>query len=777
MKSSVLIPLVCAAAVSTTVPMTAFAQGKAPTVQSIEVQYAGPATVTKERLLANMRTRVGQPYSEVVVEEDIRNLYATGNVVNVRIYGEPAGNDGVKVIVVLQAKSKVTVVELEGVKEFKASRIREKITTKPGDAANEASLESDRQAILEYYRGKGFTDIEVTYTVDSNEKLGTARVKFNVREGGKSAIKEVRFVGNSQVSSKQLKKVVKTRSYGLLSPLTKTGRVAQDQLVDDVTAIREYYQNKGFSDVQVRPAELNQRGSKVSVVFSIVEGEAYKVGAISYRGARLFPEEKILSVTKLRSGATYSPAAVQADVKALQDLYGAKGYVDFQTSARTASGGKNTTDISFNMEEGSQAFVGRVNITGNTRTKDKVVRRELALAPGESFNTVRMEASKARLKNLNYFETVDLYPSETGAADSRDLNVVLQEKRTGSLNFGAGFSSLDSLLGFVEVTQGNFDLGNWPTMTGGGQKFRSRIQYGAKRKDASVSLTEPYFLDQKLSLGGEVFYHDASYVSDIYSEQRVGFELVARKPITEFAFARLGYRVEQIGIHSVEAGAPAIIQAEGKKGDQVKSQIFTGVTYDTRDSVFLTRKGEKFDASTFVSGGPLGGDIQTYGWNLEGSKYFKFPGDTILTLNGQVAGVDGWGSAVSVPIYDRLFLGGSNDMRGFKYRHVGGVGAIRQGDEPVGGKSLARATFEFTVPVVDKVRAATFYDVGFVNEKAFDFTTSGYNSDIGIGLRLDLPIGPVRIDYGIPLKSYEGDKTNKADGKHGRFNFNVGYQF
>ncbi|MEI6713088.1 MAG: outer membrane protein assembly factor BamA [Verrucomicrobiota bacterium] len=771
MKSSAIIPFVCATAITAALPSTGFAQGKAPTVKSIEVQYAGSAGVSKDRLLANMRTRVGQPYSEVVVEEDIRNLYATGNVMNVRIYGEPAGEDGVKVIVVLQAKAKVTVVELAGVQKFKESRIREKISTKPGDAANESSLEADRQAILEYYRGKGFTDVSVSYKMDTNERLGTVHVRFDVSEGGKSAIKEVRFVGNTSLSSKELKKVVKTRRYGLLSPIMKTGRVVQDQLTDDVTAIREYYQNKGYSDVQVRPAELSRDGGKVDVVFTIEEGTPYKVGAISFAGAHLFPEEKIQSVTKLRSGDVYSPAAVQADVKALQDLYGGKGYVDFQASARSSSGGKGTTNINYSLDEGSQAFVGHVNISGNTRTKDKVVRRELALAPGDSFNTVRMEASKQRLKGLNYFETVDLYPSDTGASDARDLNVVLQEKRTGSLNFGAGFSSLDSLLGFVEVTQSNFDLFNWPHFTGGGQKFRSRIQYGAKRKDASLSLTEPYFLDQKLSLGGEVFYHDASYVSDIYSEQRVGFELVARKPVTEFAFARLGYRVEQIGIHDVDAGASALIKSQ--VGDRVKSQIFTGLTYDTRDSLFLTRKGGKVDVSTFVAGGPLGGDIQSYGWNIEGSKYFKVFGDTIFTLNGQVSGVDGWGnSTVGIPIYDRLFVGGSNDMRGFKYRHVGGVGKVRDTNgEPIGGKSLARATFEYTVPVMDKVRAATFYDIGFVNENAYDFTTSGYNADVGLGLRLELPIGPVRIDYAVPTKVYPNDSAR------GRFNFNVGYQF
>ncbi len=770
--------LLCVVAATPVVSAVALAQNKAPNVVEIEVQYAGPATVAKERLLANMRTRVGQPYSEQVVEEDVRNLYATGNVVNVRIFGEAKG-DGVKVIVVLQAKARVTAVDIVGVQEFKISRIREKISVKPGDSSSEAAMEADRQKILEYYASKGFSDIAVNYKLDVNDKIGTARVVYEVQEGKKTAIKTVRFEGNSQISSKELSAVVKTRKYRpVLSPILKTGRVVQEQLGDDVAAIREFYQNKGFSDVQVAEPQINRLNGKVEVVFRVSEGAPYKVGRISYRGAKLFAQDQIDRVTKLRSGDVYSPKAVQADIKALQDLYGAKGYVDFQAGARSTPGGNQATDISYTMEEGGPARVGRISITGNTRTKDKVVRRELALEPGEVFNTVRMEASKQRLNNLNYFSKVDLYPAESGNPEERDLKVVLEEKRTGSLNFGAGFSSVDSLLGFVELTQSNFDATRWPNFTGGGEKFRTRVQYGAKRQDATISLTEPYFLDRKLSLGGELFYHDASYVSSLYSEQRAGFELVSRKPLTEFSFGRLGYRIEQVNVHSVDSSAPAAVLELKQRGAQLKSQVFTGITYDTRDSLFLTRKGERLDFSTFVTGGPLGGDIQIYGWNAEASKYLKFKWDTILTLNAQAGVVEGWGSTNSkfgdVPLYDRMFLGGSNDLRGFRFRHVGGKGNVKDAlsGEPLGGKTIARATAEYTMPIIDKVRGAFFYDAGFVNAEAYDFSYGKYNSDAGIGLRLDLPIGPVRIDYAVPTK-----KDTDLSSSRGRFNFNVGYQF
>ena len=759
-------------------PQLALAQNKAPNVVEIEVQFAGPATISKERLLANMRTRTGQPYSEAVVEEDIRNLYSTGNVVNVRIFGEPKG-DGVKVIVVLQAKAKVTSVEFEGVQQFKISRLREKIGVKPGDAGSEAAMEADRQKLLEYYASKGFTDVKVEYKLDVNQTLGTAKVTYKINEGAKTSVASVRFEGNNKIPSKELRALVKTRKFvPLWSSIVKTGRVSQEQLGEDVVAIREYYQNRGFSDVQVSEPKILKNKEKADIVFSISEGEPYKVGKIVIRGAQLFPREQIEGLTRLRSGDVYAPSSVQADIKAMQDFYGSKGYVDFQAGVRTTSGGNHVSDLTYTIEEGGQARVGRVNITGNTRTKDKVARRELALAPGDVFNTVRMEASKQRLNNLNYFSKVDIYPSETGSPSERDLNVVLEEKRTGSLNFGAGFSSVDSLLGFAELSQGNFDASNWHNFTGGGQKFRTRVQYGAKRQDAVISLTEPYFLDRKLSLGGEVFYHDASYVSDYFSQQDVGFELTARKPLTEFAFTRFGYRLDQLQVHDVSSEAPKAARDLANR-DFLKSQLLAGITYDTRDSLFLTRKGERLDLSTFASGGPVGGDVQIYGWNAEASKYIRFKWDTILTLNAQAGVVDGWGKtnkifedSEGVPIFDRLFLGGANDMRGFRYRRVGGQGKVKEGGEPIGGKTLARATAEYTVPLIDKVRGAVFYDAGFVNGDAYDFSSSMYNADAGLGLRLDLPIGPVRIDYGIPTK-----KDPELGSSRGRFNFNVGYQF
>ena len=374
-----------------------------PIVKSIDVQFVGAPSVSKEKILANMRTRVGKPYSPQITEEDIRNLYATGNVTNVKMFGEPQGN-GVKVIVIVATKSSVSEIVINGATRVKASKLREQISTKPGDALSEASLEADRQKILEFYQGKGYGDVDVRSRTEANAKGGTVRVVFDLTEGVRGKIDNVTFTGNSSIKRGELLKVVKTKPKGLLNMFSSTaGKLNSDQLQDDVKAIRELYESKGYNQVDVRQPSIVRRGEKVDLNFPINEGPQFHVGRVTYSGARLFSNEELTKGLKLKSGAIFSPQAMQADRKAISDLYGAKGYLDLSVNATKRPAGAGTMDVNFTMQEGVQYYVDKVNIAGNTRTKDKVIRRELALAPGDVFNTVRMDAGRQRLENLRYF--------------------------------------------------------------------------------------------------------------------------------------------------------------------------------------------------------------------------------------------------------------------------------------------------------------------------------------------------------------------------------------
>jgi outer membrane protein insertion porin family len=735
-------------------------------VRAIEIQYVGPASVSKERILANMRTAVGKPYASQVAEEDIRNLYAAGGISNLRIFSEPAA-DGVKVVVVVQTRATVKAVTLQGVESAKEGRIRKELSVKPGDSLNESALEQDRQKIVDYYVKKGFGDINVQYKVESDERAGTATVVFAVSEGGKQVIRSVRFQGNAGIEARDLQKVMKTRPRAIIIPFIRSGRINKEQLDQDVVAVEDLYRDRGFADARVTETRLDPaaRGNRVDVVLVISEGDQYRLGKLAITGQQLFSEPELRAVLKLAEGGIYGPAGLRADVKALNNLYGAKGYVDMQVIPETSPGGKGIVNLTFRIEEGAQSYVQRVNIEGNTKTKDKVLRRELAVAPGDVFNTVLVEASRQRLINLNYFSKVDLYPAETMVPGRKDLNVQVEEKRTGAFNFGAGFSSIDSFIGFAELQQSNFDIMRWPNFTGGGQRFRVRAQYGDKRQDFIIGLTEPWFLDRKLAVGGEAFYRKATYTSDVYDQSNYGIAFNARKPLGDFVSIRGEYRIEEIEISNVDESASQTFQdAEGK---DLKSAVSGVVTWDTRDNLFLTRKGHKVEGTLYTAGGVLGGDVETYGWNLEASKFFNLPWDTILQFVGELGVVDSMGDGEGVPIYDRLYLGGANTLRGFDFRDVG---PKDEDGEPIGGQTLARFTAEYTFPIINKVRGAVFYDVGFVSADAYDWG-GDVNSNFGVGARLDLPIGPVRLDFGVPIQS---DEFNDGGGK---FNFNVGYQF
>src|SRR6266571_6497154 len=736
-----------------------------PIIRAIDVEYTGPPTVSKERILAQMRTKVGQPFNDATVEQDVEALYKSGAVQNVRIFGEPQG-DGVKVIVQVQTRLIAREIVIEGAKRIGATKLRKEIKLKLNQPIREEQLEEAREKIIEIYQSHGFTDVGVQFRVDPlDERHGTARVVFTVNEGVRGAVAQIRFEGNAHFSDWRLRKEMKTKRKTIASFLDKSGRLDEAQLQQDMDSLREWYQNHGFIDVEMKDVrrERNAKG-KLTITIVIAEGPQYHVRNLTISGEKVAKEEGLLVLLKMKAGSVYSPKQLHDDAKAVADAYGSGGYVDLVITPESTPAGPALVDVHYKIEEGERSYLNRVTIEGNTRTKDKVIRREVLVAPGDVFNTVRADTTKKRLENLGYFSKVETYPEDTDVPGRKDLTILVQEKRTGSLSFGGGFSTVDALVGFAELTQGNFDLLNWPSFTGGGQKFRLRLQYGTARKDVILALTEPWLFDRRLSLSGSLFYSEADYLSVDYNQRNYGFSFEIRKPLTSFMYASLAYQLQNVEIYNVPFDAPAAIKLQ--EGTFTESKILSSIVFDRRDNALLTRAGQRITFSPYVAGGFLGGDVQIYGWDLEGSQYFPLKWDTILLLNGEIATVDTWDNGAFVPLFERLYLGGANNLRGFPFREIG----PQQNGEPIGGQSMARLTVEWTFPIIEKARGALFYDSGFVNADPWKFDFSHLASDIGAGIRINLPIGPMRLDYGYPIEQagYHGG---------GHFNFSVGYQF
>lgn len=753
---------------------SAWGQPAGPIVREIVVENVGPPSLSEDRVLSNLATQVGEPYSEVAAEADIRNLYATGGVANVRIFAEPSG-DGVKVTVLLQGRPVVEEIIIEGAGQIPMNRIRREIDSKVGDVLSEEQLEADRQSILKLYEDKNYSEVNVQYQIQDIAGDGNVRVTFAISEGPKMVVRKITFVGGESVKPRDIEKAMVTKRWNLLSFFNKSGRLTPAQVEEDRVAIRRLFQNRGFADARVLDIStqpLNKNG--VELIVTIDEGQIYRVNSVRLDGVNIVPADEIMPLLSMGEGSLFTPDGMGADLTQLRDFYGRRGYVDMLALPEIVPAGGGSVDVVYRIDEGLQSYVNLINIQGNTRTKDRVIRRELAVDPGDVFDSTLIDVSRKRLENLNYFSTVEMAPMDTIVPGRKDLNVIVQEKRTGAFNFGVGFSTIDSLVGFAELSQSNFDLFNWPNFTGGGQRFRIRGQYGIERSDFVIALTEPWFLGYKLSVGVEGYYREANFLSPVYDQSNLGVAIQARKQIWRALTARAEYRIEQVRIFDIDEDN-AGIEIQEAEGTYDRSGFEGSLIWDTRDNLFLTRRGELVELTGFIAGGPLGGNVQDYGISLEASKYFSLPWDIIFLIKGQLAVVDGWDGSedtdeygAGVPIFDRLYLGGANNLRGFDFREVGPVDSE---DNPIGGNSLGYLTFELTFPIITRVRGAVFTDMGFVNSGSWDFSTSSANVDIGLGLRLDLPIGPIRVDWGYPIV------YDDWNGPPGKFNFNIGYQF
>lgn len=755
----------------TTPEQEARTQEQGPEVKEIEIRFAGPQTTNESVVRANIRTREGERFTQSQSDEDVRQLYATGFFSNVRIYTEPA-DGGVKVVVLVQGKSKIKEVRFKGNTEFSEGKLKKQIKSKAGDTLSERQIAEDANAILELYEKDGFQKVKVNFEVTPDELTGRAILTFVIDEGKQIKISEINFEGNEHVDANKLRKVMQTKTYfWLLSWITKKGYLREDVFQDDKQRIMDYYKSLGYIDADVKDVKFEYpTADSMNITIFLYEGQQYKVGETKIEGNKLFAADVLDKQLKMKSGTTFTPGGLQDDIKAIKDYYGARGYIDTLVKAtRSPNVTNGKMDISYSISEGDLVYIDKIEVQGNKKTKDKVIRREIAVKPGEIYNTVKVDASKQRLENLGYFSRVSTQAESTDVANRRNLIISVEEQRTGEVSFGVGFSSVDSLLGFVELKQGNFDIANPPYFTGAGQKFRVRAQYGLQRQDYIISFTEPWFMNEQLAVGGDLFYNQADYLSSYYNERRYGGDVRVSRAIDEFMYLEFMYKYEIIDIFDISNTATQAIRDE--EGSRSKSSIFMAFTRDERDSVFLPSKGYKTTLFGELAGGPFGGQTDIYKVGLSAQKFFLMPWEDkhILSFNFAATTVDKYGSSNRVPIFDRLFLGGAYDLRGYDYRDVSPL----QNGEAIGGRTSSFLQAEYSLPVIDRVRFAVFHDIGFVSPNAWSIRTGKdwMFSDAGVGLRLNLPIGPINLDFGVPII------TNEQNESSGKFNFSAGYQF
>ena len=806
-------------------------QSTGPKITRVDIQHVGPAAISDELIRANLHLKAGDVYLPATADDDVHNLYATGLFYNIRVNAERAG-EGLVLTYFVQAMPRLTDIKLSGNKKLAESKILKKLASKVGEPLNEQKLFSDAQAIQEMYQKSGYPGTTVQAVPNIAEESGRGSVTFEIKESVKIKIVRVEFGGAQAFKEKKLRRVIKTRAHWMWSWLTGSGKFKDDQFQEDRERLAEFYREKGYIDFEIKDVRFeNPTPTSMIIRFTIYEGRPYKVGGVTFEGTTMFPTNAVSPQARfgklpknpaeqrawfeqrqmnhafpMKEGSTFTAKGLTKDLDAVQDFYGAKGHIDVEAGsanlnvARIANTEKGTLDLHFKVDEGQKSFVEKIEIRGNTKTKDKVIRRELTIAPGEVFNMVAVKRSQARLEGLQYFEKVDARPDATEVLNRKNLIVGVEEKTTGNLSLGAGFSSVDSIVGFVEVSQGNFDLFHPPTFTGGGQKFRLRLQLGTERQDYVLSFVEPWFLDRKLALGVELYYRDLNFqsIGNIYSELRYGTRLSLTRALwSDYLIGSVSYTIENVGIRLQpgyhgpitvlgggltgppgQPGFPVFLPANvpqailNEVGNSLVSRVGLSLAYDTRNSTLLPDAGQRTELGVDFAGGPLGGDQSYYKVEAKSAWYFRgLAKGHVLEVAGRLGVADGF-SGHDVPFYDRYYLGGLYSLRGFEYRAI----SPREPGftEPIGGNTYWFGTAEYSIPIIQKekvggVRLALFYDIGSVEAKAYNFNFSNFSDNWGLGLRLNLPIGPLRLDYGIPVHHDEFSSGS------GRFQFGVGY--
>ena len=729
-------------------------------------------TVSSAKILSKLKTKRGEAFLEKVVNEDVKRLYLMGYFSDVSVSVEDV-QDGVGVVFTVIEKPPLTMIKFSGNKSYRETKLLPVIKSKLNEFADERALNTDTKALEDFYKRVGFPWVNISYRVDVNAAGDEATAVFIVDEGPKAVVRNIKVIGNVAFSDKRLIKLIKSKTSGFF----RSGVYKKDVADDDMERIKNFYRKEGFLDIESEYEVVSQEKKRkrwIELVIRIEEGKKYIAGDIELSGNTVFSEEELKSLLKMRPGHTFTENEVHKEVASIQEHYFDKGYITAKVKPDTLLNLQtDRVDITYNVVEGEVCYVNKVNIKGNTKTKDIVIRRELRLFPGDRYDGAKLRRSKERLYNLGFFEDITFDVEDTKATDKKDMVVEVKESKTGELSFGGGFSSIDKVIGFIEVEQRNFDLFNFPTFTGDGQDLKLRAELGSVRKNYLLSWTEPWIFDYPLSFGFDLYASERNRSGSTgyaYDEERQGGAIRFAKEFTEYVKGDLVYRIEAVDISDLSINASQVLKDEA--GSNTISTLFLQLARDTRDNRFNPKTGMIMAGSLEGAGGIIGGDKDFAKFSNSVSHYSTI-GAFVLELKLRSGIVTSFGDSDKVPIYERFFAGGTYTIRGYKERDVG---PRDQSGDAIGGGTMAVGNAELTFKIIENLKGAIFVDAGNVwarpdSKPKNGATTGGIKAGAGVGVRINTPIGPVKLDYGFPVNAEEYQEDQ------GRFHFSMSRGF
>jgi outer membrane protein insertion porin family len=641
-------------------------------------------------------------------------------------------------------------ISFSGADSLKEKKMLKALNLETGSVVDPDVVNEALGRLMLEYQDEFFYDARAGWKLNPTEKTDWAELSLNIQEGPHGKIRSVRIEGNVVLDDEALLKQLKMSPAKKLSNLTGSGIFRRQELSADQKTIEDHYRNRGYLAVAVEPEVTIPMPETIHVKWVVVEGELYTFREILVEGAKVLDLGKLEQTIRLKPGGIAAESKIMNAGRRLKNAYLNRGYADVNVGVeRVLVPGEKAVNLKYTVDEGGIVHLGNLVITGNEQTKDKVIRRELVTKTGDAYVESLLIKNKQRLDNLGFFEPVTVKTSDT-IDGKRDVYIEAKDRPTGRAQVGAYYSTVEDLVGTLELSQQNFDLFGFPGLKGAGQKARILLRAGSSRRDAEFYFTEPWFLDRRLSMGVGLFYRDHGFVSDDYDQLSMGGTTSLGIPLNQFDRLRFSYTLQDISIYNVSDDASDSIKNEA--GDFLKSEAGVRYVHDSRDRYFRSSRGNRTTLGATYSGGILQGTVDNYGLSGQTSYYFPVFKRNVLNIRGWSQTVDPFGDSDDVPIFDRVFLGGPHTLRGFQYREASPKDSE---GSPIGGNTGYMFNIEHYLRTTNWLDISVYYDAGVVNADSYDFGSEDYYSNWGVGFTFAIPNFPLRFDYAIPLETDE----------------------
>ncbi|MEW6429192.1 MAG: outer membrane protein assembly factor BamA [Thermodesulfobacteriota bacterium] len=719
-------------------------------IEAIEVK--GNSRIDRGAILRNVKSGVGQRYSEETVSADIKNIFKMGYFQEVRAFSDTVAG-GRKLTFEVVEKEVIGQLTITGNDEIKEEDIKAVLSVSTNKIINDAEVKKSVAAVKQLYREKGYYNTEVNAQLSYPQK-GRVTVAFAIKEGPKIYIKEIRFAGNSFARDKDLKKIIETSEKGFFSWLTDSGLLRREIAEQDAERIAAYYHNSGFIDARVGTPEIVQKDEWLYITYNIEEGRRFKVNTITIRGELIVDARELLDLLQIRREEFFSRKVLREDIIRLTDFYAERGYAfaEMVPDVIKKEGEVPEVDIDIVVTRNELIHINRIMVKGNTRTRDKVIRREIELKEGEIFNATALKRSNERIQRLDFFEDVNITPEPTVDETLMDILVNVKEKPTGSFSIGMGYSSVDDFMFMGEIKQDNF--------LGKGQQLALQADISGNSNRYNFSFTEPHLNDSELLFGFDLYKWTREY--DDYTKDSTGFDFRFGYPIWERWKLGWSYGWENTDLTDIDYSNLSTVISDSLDV-HITSYLKIALSRDTRNRRFMPSDGALHLVQVKYAGGPvLGGDSSFTKTEGTSSWYFPFFFDTTLHLNA-AAGFVSENSDGKLPIYEKFYLGGLSSIRGFKSGQVSPRDAATL--DRIGGDKMWYINEEIIFPLLKDVglHGVVFLDAGNVYDIGEKWDFNNIKKSVGTGVRWLSPMGPLRLEYGRNLDPLDDEDSSNWD--------------